>query len=177
MFSTPSTVTCTRKERPSPMIVFTIVSAFKRPRVILDVREPGFVALEMTSAAVGLTGYSRSERASLHRLQLACPVQLGRINRIALVSFDPFARLARNLRRGDYHAFVRGFAQLPPSAVAARAGGFAFRRWDNRSRVRRLAVNSANRLQPQPRGFSRLWPQIAVRSWLPAMRWLARFRR
>jgi hypothetical protein len=70
----------------------------------------------MTSAVVGLTGYSRSERASLHRLQLACPVQLGQINRIALVSFDPFAGLARNQRRGDHHAFVRGFAQLPLSA-------------------------------------------------------------
>ena len=57
-----------------------------------------------------------------HRRQFTRSVQFGQVNRVASVGFDPIAGLARNQRRGDYDAFVPGFAQLALNAVTARAG-------------------------------------------------------
>jgi hypothetical protein len=45
-----------------------------------------------------------------HRRQFTRSVQFGQVNRVASVGFNPIAGLARNQRRGDYDAFVPGFA-------------------------------------------------------------------
>src|ERR1700733_14285268 len=56
------------------------------------------------------------------RGQLARAMQLGNVDRIAPVGFDPIAWFAGDQRRRDYGTFVAHCTQLSLDAIAARSG-------------------------------------------------------
>src|SRR6516225_6693917 len=57
-----------------------------------------------------------------HRCQFTGAVQLGKVDRVSPVSFDPLARLARNQRWSDHGTIVPHAGKLSLNAVAAWAG-------------------------------------------------------
>src|SRR6202041_1707103 len=54
--------------------------------------------------------------------QFTGAMQLGEVDRIASVGFDPITWLARDQRRSDHGTFVPDRAQMALDAIAARSG-------------------------------------------------------